>query len=79
MSQKKDLKKTMGPRSRKATPVAATFTNETADAAGAGGVSLQTSVRLPTDLHRQARYYSIDNGLSLNQLIIEGLQLRLNQ
>lgn len=74
MSTKKtNLKAAMGPRKETGTPVAATFVNakETGET--------QTSVRLPADLHKQARYYSIDNGISLNQLIVEGLRLRLAQ
>ena len=43
------------------------------------GETLQTSVRLPLDLHKRARYYSIDSGISLNLLIVEGLQMRLDR
>ncbi|MBW3069610.1 toxin-antitoxin system HicB family antitoxin [Actinomyces sp. 594] len=79
-SQKKNsLKATMGPRRESGTPVAETFVGAAKSPAGDDGRTSQTSVRLPADLHKRARYYSIDHDVSLNQLIVEGLEMRLEQ
>ena len=83
-----DLKKRMGPRRMVATPVADTFveaeTNEPSPALVPATTkeakeTSQTSVRLPADLHRRARYYSVDTGVSLNTLIVEALRAELDR
>lgn len=83
-----DLKKRMGPRRTVAPPVADTFveaeTNEPSPAPAPAttketGETSQTSVRLPANLHRRARYYSVDTGVSLNTLIVEALRAELDR
>ena len=75
--KKKDdsLAGAMRPRREAARPVSETFKRPGV----VEGETLQTSVRLPLDLHNRARYYSIDSGISLNLLIVEGLQMRLDR
>lgn len=82
------LRKRMEPRRTVATPVADTFveteTNEPAPASVPEAPkkteeTSQTSVRLPADLHRRARYYSVDTGVSLNTLIVEALRAELDR
>lgn len=69
----KDMRSRMAPRTKKAAPrVAETFTEANQD-------TVQTSIRLPEDLHQQARFYAIEHKISLNKLVIEGLTARLKQ
>lgn len=84
-ADKSRLANAMKPRRDRPVPVAKTFlgaegVGEPAPRKGeVGGEVVQTSVRLPADLHKKARYASIEEGVSLNSLIVEGLALRLGQ
>ena len=68
----KDMRSRMAPRTKAAPRVAETFTEANQD-------TVQTSIRLPEDLHQQARFYAIEHKISLNKLVIEGLTARLKQ
>ena len=68
----KDMRSRMAPRTKAAPRVAETFTEANQD-------TVQTSIRLPEDLHQRARFYAIEHKISLNKLVIEGLTARLKQ
>ena len=68
----KDMRSRMAPRTKAAPRVAETFTEANQD-------TVQTSIRLPEDLHQQARFYAIEHKISLNKLVIEGLTASLKQ
>ena len=82
MSTKTDLKAAMKPRTRKpAASVASTLAaaSEVSVVEAELGETKPTSVRLPVELHKRARLYSVEHGVTLNALVAEGLVMRLER
>ena len=72
---KKDLASKMAPRTQSPSlPVAQTFTSEENKTQ-----TYPTSIRLPNELRKEAKLYALQHDTTLQQLIIEGLTVRIEQ